>query len=418
MSGKFGDLGIDMARFRADIEALARIGRTENGGLFRPAFGAAYEEARAWLLDRIAAAGLAGRNDPAGNVIAHVGPNEGPVVMSGSHIDTVPDGGPLDGAYGVLAALECARVIKDCGRAPVRAFEACAFADEEGHYLGCFGSAALTGQLDAGRLAAARNFEGRSLADAMRAAGFDPDRALGAARAPGEIAAYAELHIEQGPVLEREGVPIGVVTAIIGTRHRELRFLGQADHAGTTPMNARRDAFMGAAEYATRARALVLAEGAPDTVLTFGIIEARPQAVNIVPEQVRLTQEMRDIDNDLLDRMARETRTLAESVAAHHRLALEYDEGYATTPSPMAPSMRARIKAAADHLGLAAREMPSGAGHDAGFFARVTETGMIFVPSEGGRSHRRDEWTDWPALEAGANTLLHTLLPLVFDAEK
>jgi len=412
MAEAWEGLRIDMGRLKGDIEALAGIGRIAEGGLFRAAFSPAYEEARAWLLGRIEAAGIAGGSDAIGNVIARVGPAEGPAVLSGSHIDTVPGGGPLDGALGVLAALECARVIHGSGLPLARAFEAGAFVDEEGHYLGCLGSQALTGRLDAERLAAARNFEGRALAGAMRAAGFAPERALEVARAPGAIAAYVELHIEQGPMLERLGIPIGIVTAIVGSRHYDLEFRGQADHAGTTPMAVRRDAFMGAAEYAVAARRAALAEGSANTVLTFGNIELFPGATNIVPERVRLKQEMRDTDAGVLERLATRTRALAEESAERDRLTVAIEQTSASTPTPMAPAMQARIAAACERLGLAHHAMPSGAGHDAALFAAVAETGMIFVPSEGGRSHRPDEWTDWPALEHGANTLLQTLLPL------
>ena len=405
-------LRIDLARLREDIEALARIGRVGTGGLMRAAFSPAFEEARAWLAGRMTAAGLDVRKDAAGNVIGRLGTGAS-CVVSGSHIDAVPDGGPLDGAYGVLAALECARVIAGAGLELERAFEAVAFADEEGHFIGCLGSRAMTGELTTEAAFAAEDFDGNTLAEAMRAAGLDPERVGEAARPAGEIAAYVELHIEQGPVLEHRGVPIGVVEAIVGLIHTDLCFLGEADHAGTTPMDLRKDAFMGAAAYATRARELVLAEGSPHARLTFGIVETKPQSANIVPYEARLRQELRDVAPEVLESLLSGTRALAQEVAAEYGLGLTVDEVFRNEPADMAPEVRAAIRAAAADLGLASLDMPSGAGHDAQLFAPKVPTGMIFVPSRGGRSHRPDEWTDWPALEQGANVLLQTLLGLL-----
>ncbi len=408
------DLKIDLARLREDIEALARIGRVGTGGLMRAAFSPAFDEARAWLAGRMTAAGLDVRTDAAGNVIGRLG-SGARCVVSGSHIDAVPDGGPLDGAYGVLAALECARVIAGAGAGLEfeRAFEAVAFADEEGHFIGCLGSRAMTGELTAEAVLAAEDFSGITLAEAMRASGLDPERVGEAARPADEIAAYVELHIEQGPVLEHRGVPIGVVEAIVGLVHTDLCFLGEADHAGTTPMDLRKDAFMGAAAYAIRARELVLAEGSPHARLTFGIVETKPQSANIVPYEARLRQEVRDVAPEALERLLRGTGELAQEVAAEHGLGLTVDEIFRNEPADMAPEIRAAIRAAAADLGLASLDMPSGAGHDAQLFAPKVPTGMIFVPSRGGRSHRPDEWTDWPALEQGANVLLQTVLGLL-----
>lgn len=403
---------IDPGRLRADIEALAAIGRADSGGLRRAAFSAPYEEARAWLLGRMEEAGLAARSDAAGNVIGRLG--EGPrSVLSGSHIDTVPDGGPLDGAFGVLAALECARTIAAAGLAPGRALEVAAFADEEGRFIGCLGSRAMAGALAVDEVRAAADFDGNALGEAMRAAGFDPDRIGEAARSRDEIEAYVELHIEQGPVLEHKAIPIGVVEAIVGQAQFDLRFLGEADHAGTTPMELRKDAFMGAAVYAARAREFVLAEGSEHARLTFGIVESKPQSANIVPFEARMRQELRDVEAATLERLLAGTRALAAAVAAEFRLGLEIEPVFHNRPAAMSARVQGAVRDACRALGLASHDMPSGAGHDAQVMATIADAGMIFVPSRGGRSHRPDEWTDWPALEAGANVLLYTLLGLL-----
>lgn len=404
-------LRIDLARLSADIEALARIGRDPAGGISRPAWSPAHEEARGWLLERLRAAGLATRVDAAGNVFGRLGEGE-PVVLTGSHIDTVPHGGPLDGALGVLAGLECLRRIAEAGGPRPLALEVAAFSDEEGRFYGFFGSRALTGSLDLELARRLADPTGLPLAEAMRRAGFDLERAVEARRPPGTIAAYVELHIEQGPWLEAAGIPIGVVEAIVGIRRRRLTFVGQPDHAGTTPMDRRRDAFFTAAEWAVKCRDLVVRAGQGRSVTTIGVVDVRPGVANIVPERAGLVHEIRDTEPSQLEALARRTLALARRVATRRGLAVEVEELLRADPVPLSPRIQAAIEAAAGALGLATRRMPSGAGHDAQILAAVTDAGMIFVPSQGGRSHRPDEWSDWPAIEHGANVLLGTLLQL------
>jgi N-carbamoyl-L-amino-acid hydrolase len=408
------ELRIDLGRLRGDIEALAAIGKDPTGGISRPAWSPAHEEARAWLLGRLREAGLAARVDPAGNIFGRLGDGapSTPVVMTGSHIDTVPRGGPLDGALGVLAGLECLRTLAAAGVPLTRALEVAAFTDEEGRFYGFFGSRAMTGSLDRALAARLTDPAGLPLPEAMRGAGFDLARAPEARREPGEIAAYVELHIEQGPWLETVGVPIGVVEGIVGIRRFRLTFVGQPDHAGTTPMDRRRDAYFTAAEYATKSRDLVVRGGQGVAVTTIGVVDVRPGVPNIVPERAALLQELRDVDPARLDGLASRTLQAARRVARRRGLVLEVEHLMRAEPVRMSPRIQAAIEAAAEGLGLPTRRMPSGAGHDAQVLAAVTDAGMLFVPSQGGRSHRPDEWTDWPALERGANVLLATLLRL------
>jgi N-carbamoyl-L-amino-acid hydrolase len=405
------DLRIDAGRLRADIEALAAIGRDPTGGITRPAWSPAHEEARAWLLGRLRAAGLAARVDSAGNVFGRLGEGT-PVVMTGSHIDTVPRGGPLDGALGVLAGLECLRAVAASGRRPARPLEVAAFTDEEGRFYGFFGSRAMTGALDRQLAERLADPAGLPLPEAMRRAGFDLAAAPTARRDAEDIAAYVELHIEQGPWLEADDLPIGVVESIVGIRRFRLVFVGQPDHAGTTPMDRRKDAFLTAAEYAAKSRDLVVRGGQGRAVTTIGVVDVRPGVPNIVPERTALLQELRDSDPAVLERLASRTLRTAERVARQRGLGLEVEHLMRADPVRMSPRIQATIEAAAAALGLGTRRMPSGAGHDAQILAAVTDAGMIFVPSQGGRSHRPDEWTDWPALERGANVLLGTLLRL------
>ncbi len=409
-------LRVNLDRLRADIEALARIGRDPAGGISRPAWSPAHEEARAWLVERLRAAGLAAHVDPAGNILGRLGEAGGhPVVMVGSHIDTVPQGGPLDGALGVLAGLECLRTLAAAGQRPARPVEVAAFTDEEGRFYSFFGSRALAGSLDLALGARLADPTGQPLAEAMRHAGFDLQRALDARRDPRTIAAYVELHIEQGPWLEAEGIPIGIVEGIVGIRRRRLTFVGQPDHAGTTPMDRRRDAFFTAAEYATKSREAVVKGGAGRSVTTIGVVEVKPGVPNIVPARTALIQELRDTDPAVLDRLAKRLLTLARGVATRRGLALEVEELVRAEPVRMSPRVQGAIEAAARSLGLPVKRMPSGAGHDAQILAAVTDAGMVFIPSQGGRSHRPDEWSDWPAIERGANVLLGTLQELAAD---
>jgi N-carbamoyl-L-amino-acid hydrolase len=405
-------VAVDVARLRRDVQALAAIGRTAGGGISRPAFSSAWVEATGWLSGRMQAAGLAVRRDPAGNLIGRIGP-PGACVLTGSHLDTVPEGGPLDGALGVLAGLECARALVPLARRLSRALEVVAFADEEGRYLDCLGSRAMTGQLGAASLRRARDPAGRPLAEAMRAAGLDLGRVLEARRPARELSAYVELHIEQGPVLERRGIPIGVVDTIVGLAQTDFRFVGRADHAGTTPMASRRDAFLGAAEFAVRARERLALVGTRRSRLTYGVVETRPQVPNIVPSDARLRQEVREVDGRTLDRLLAETRRLAAAVARRHRLRLVRQEVFRHPPVALSPSLQRLIRRVCRERDLRSLGMPSGAGHDAQILAAVTEAGMIFVPSQGGRSHRPDESTSWPAIGRGADVLLHTLRRLV-----
>ena len=404
-------LRVDLGRLQRDIEALAAIGRDPTGGISRPAWSPAHEEARAWLVEQLRAAGLAARVDSAGNVFGRLGEGT-PVVLAGSHIDTVPRGGPLDGALGVLAGLECLRTVAASRVRLPRALEVGAFTDEEGRFYGFFGSRALTGSLDRALAERLTDPNGLALHEAMRHAGFDLARALDARRDPGEIAAYVELHIEQGPWLEAEGAPIGVVEGIVGIRRFRLTFVGQPDHAGTTPMDRRHDAFFTAAEYATKSRELVVRGGQGRAVTTIGVVDVRPGVPNIVPERAALLQELRDPDPALLESLATRTLRAARRVARRRGLALEVTHLMRVEPVRMSPRIQATIEAAAAGLGLPTRRMPSGAGHDAQVLAGVTDAGMVFVPSQGGRSHRPDEWTDWAAIERGANVLLGTLLRL------
>jgi N-carbamoyl-L-amino-acid hydrolase len=312
----------------------------------------------------------------------------------------------------VIAGVECLHVIREAGSRLARPLAVAAWSDEEGRYGSLFGSRAFCGRLDPAGIPNMASVDGDRLVDAMRRAGFDAHRAPQAAAPRGGVAAYVELHIEQGPRLEEAGIPIGVVEAIVGVRRTRLVFHGQADHAGTTPMERRRDAFLAGAEYALKARELVVTRGGARAVTNIGVVQVHPGASNIVPGRAELVHEMRDPDAAVLERLARECEGLAREVAAARGITVELRPMSATTPAPCAPRVQETIEAACASLGLTSRRLYSAAGHDAQNLAGVTDSGMIFIPSHGGKSHRVDEMSDWDAIERGANVLLHTLIQL------
>lgn len=407
---------ISLSRLRNRIETLARFGALPGGGVTRSAWSPPHEEARAWLIDEIRAAGLEPWVDAAGNIFGGLGMSAfdpaHPAVVTGSHIDTVPEGGILDGALGVLAGLEAIHVIRESGTAHPRPLAVAAWSDEEGRYGSLFGSRVFVGKLDAAQLPAMAASDGERLVDAMARAGFDAMRTPEAAAPAGSVAAYVELHIEQGPHLEEAGIPIGVVEAIVGVRRNWVTFIGQADHAGTTPMERRRDGFLAAAEYALKARDHIVKRGSGRSVTNFGVVHVHPGVGNIVPARGELLHEMREPDPAVLDRMNRECAALARRVAKRRNVQVEIRPIAATTPALCAPRVQAAIDSAAHDLGLATQHMYSAAGHDAQNLALVTDAGMIFIPSKGGRSHRTDEMSDWDAIERGANVLLRSLIAL------
>jgi len=403
---------ISLSRLKDHIETLSTYGRNPDGrGITRSCWSPAHEQARAWLLGKMKAAGLETRVDPAGNTFGLL-PGEGAAVLTGSHIDTVPEGGPLDGALGVLAGLECLQTIKEAGLATRRPLAVVAWSDEEGRYGNLFGSRAFTGRLDPAQIPTLRAVDGDSLVDAMARAGYDATRAIEARCDPRTLHSYVELHIEQGPHLEAAGIPIGLVEGIVGIRRNRLTFIGEPDHAGTTPMAWRKDAFLGACEYALKAREYIVRKGSGTSVTNFGRIELQPGVSNIVPARALLMQEMRELDARILARLDRECVALARTVARRRGLRVVVETLSRTDPARCAPRVMSAVEAACETLRLKFKRMPSGAGHDAMNLATVTDAGMLFIPSRGGRSHRPDEMSDWRAIGRGTNALLHALLRL------
>jgi N-carbamoyl-L-amino-acid hydrolase len=383
------------------LERLAEFGARGDGGVDRLAFSATYEEATAWLTAEMRLIGMTVRRDAAGNVIGRMGAGQAPAVVIGSHIDTVPAGGRFDGALGVMAALVVARRLAPSVGEFKRALEVISFADEEGTFGLTLGSRAMAGQLAESDVEAATDRSGRKLSDAMTSIGLDPARITEASRPARDFAAYLELHIEQGPVLEASATDIGAVEAIVGIDVMEIILRGQANHSGTTPAERRRDALRAAAEAMVECQAA--RHGA--TTLNFGSIAVRPGAVNIVPAEVTLTQEIRSGDAAEIARLKEICAARFAEAARRNGVTIEARLVSHDEPTPMAPELVGAVEREAKRLGLSVRRMVSGAGHDAQYLARLCPAVMIFVPSVGGISHSPKELSTWEQCAEGVDVL-------------
>jgi len=391
-------------RLLADLDALAQIGRDVDGALNRIAYSPADQAGRAWVAEQMHAVGLRVRVDAAGNTIGrYPGSADLPPIALGSHTDTVPNGGNYDGALGVVAALACVRALHTAGIRLRHPIEVINFAAEEATMAGgTTGSQAMAGLFNPAILDKAA-WDGRRVRDHLLAAGLDPASFTTARRAPGALAAYLELHIEQGDVLTGAGVPIGIVEGFVGIRRYAVTFEGYANHAGTTPMDRRRDALVAAAPFITFVRDLAVAQG---IVGTIGTLTVHPGAPNVIPGLVELIVETRGLDSAVLDRVEAALERQARSMGA--RIATVVSK----PPVQCDSAVVGALATACETLGLGYARMPSGAGHDAMCMASLCPQGMIFVPSQGGVSHSPDEYTTPEDCLGGARVLLAGLLQL------
>ncbi|MEJ2424435.1 MAG: Zn-dependent hydrolase [Candidatus Thiodiazotropha sp.] len=407
------ELQVDFPRLKSDIKSLAAIGRAADHGIYRMAFTDADLAAREWLKSRMADAGLSVYQDGAANLFGRLDGDDGQAtVMTGSHIDTVPGAGHLDGALGVLCGLEALRVIRERGLTLKRPLEMAAFSDEEGRFGGMFGSQALSGQLSPEWILNARDLAGHSLTQAMADQGLDAMDALSAARSPQSLHAFVELHIEQGPVLDACGAAIGIVEGICGLRRWEVRLTGIANHAGTTPMSMRQDAFQGLAEFSSEIDRVLEEHGGPASVATIGRVDLSPGAANVVPGEATFSLEFRDVNSGVLDDLGDAFRRTLSAIARRRDLMFNFEVLSDLTPVTCDAGILQRAETTARDFGYLTERLPSGAAHDSQQIARIARTGMIFVPSKAGRSHSAAEWTAWSDINAGANVLLNTLYQL------
>lgn len=396
---------LDGEQLLDDLETLAQFGAEPGPGLMRVAFSPADQAARQWVAAQMTAVGMTVRTDAAGNTIATYpgrDPSLKPIAL-GSHTDTVPHGGRYDGALGVLAALACVRALHAAEVQLRHPIEVINFVAEEATMGGAtLGSKAMAEMLEPGTVEHLA-WDGQPVAEHLRAAGIEPASINQARRPPGSLAAFLELHIEQGATLEQADIPIGLVEGIVGIRRYSVTFEGQANHAGTTPMALRRDALVMAAPFITAVREIAIAH---NIVGTAGVLRIQPGAPNIIPGQTYLELEIRGLDEDILDEAEMALAWQADDLGGQFR-PLSKKESVSSDPR-----LLAALVTGCESLEVAYRRMPSGAGHDAMCMATIAPQAMLFVPSRDGISHAPEEFTTPEHCVLGARVLLAALIEL------
>jgi N-carbamoyl-L-amino-acid hydrolase len=405
----------DTDRLLQRLASLAEFGATPAGGVHRVAFSEEDVRARGYVKRLMREAGLSVRTDAAGNIIGRRDGREPglPALLCGSHLDTVPHGGRYDGALGVLCAIECAQVLEDHGISTRHPLEVIVFTDEEG---GLVGSRAMAGSLSADALDIVSH-SGKSIRQGIESLGGNPADLRRAARKKGDIRAFLEVHVEQGAVLDARGIDIGIVEGIVGINRWDVTVEGMPNHAGTTPMDMRRDALLAAARLIIAVNEVIRSRPG-DQVGTVGRIEAEPGAPNVIPGRVTMSLELRDLSSDKIQWMFDAILERAEGIAADSGTSIfmePVDAGAA--PAPTHPWIRDMIERSARELGLSTLRMPSGAGHDAQELARLAPIGMIFVPSVGGISHSPREYSRDRDVANAADVLLRALLLIDRDQD-
>ncbi|HEV8495213.1 MAG TPA: Zn-dependent hydrolase [Gemmatimonadaceae bacterium] len=401
------DVRVNGDRVNAHLTALAEFGKNPQGGVSRVAYGDADRAARTVVMDWMRAAKLEPKVDFAGNIIGRRPGTDASLkpIVFGSHIDSVPEGGNYDGDVGSMSAIEVAQTLAEHNISTRHPLEVAIWQNEEG---GLYGSRALSGQLVGSEL---KNISssGKTIEQGISFLGGDPTKLDEVKRRKGDIAAYFELHIEQGGILDANKTDIGVVEGIVGIKQWEVTVTGFANHAGTTPMDQRHDALLAASRFVEMVNRVVRSIPGRQ-VGTVGRIQAFPGAPNVIPGKVVCTLELRDLDDAKVDSMYAQIQTEAKKIGAENGTQFAYSELHVNAAAPSDPRMRAIITDAAKGLGLSTRAMPSGAGHDAQAMALLGPVGMIFVPSVGGISHSPKEFSRPKDIVNGANVLLRTVL--------
>ncbi|GFR43405.1 hypothetical protein Agub_g4485 [Astrephomene gubernaculifera] len=413
-------LDVDGDKIVEVLTRLANFSDHENPAVTRILFTPNDMLARKFVKDLMREANLVIREDPMGNIFGRWEGSDptAPVVLTGSHTDAIPQAGMYDGTVGVIGAIEAVAALQRAGFRPARPLEVLMFSSEEPTRFGlsCSGSRALAGALREEELEGRRDAEGRHYLQVANEVGYgaaSTSQLLATSRLPpGAVAHFVELHIEQGPLLEREGVSIGVVTAIAAPSALEVVFAGEGGHAGGQLMPDRNDAGLAGAELALAVEAAVLATGAADTVGTTGTFEVAPGAVNSVPREARLGIDIRDIDGPRRDGVVAAVLAAAQEIAEKRKVRLSSRVLNQDPPATCHPDIVEAVAGAAQQLGLASRRLVSRAYHDALFMARVAPTGMIFIPCRNGWSHRPDEFASPADIANGVRVLALTLARL------
>lgn len=396
-------------RMESRILALGKFGSNPQGGVSRVAFSEADKQGRAYITGLMKSAGLDVRIDAAGNIIGkRVGKNPLlQVIAFGSHIDSVPFGGNYDGDVGVIGAIECIELLNDAGITTEHTLEVMVFSDEEG---GLTGSTAMIGRLKENNLNQTSS-SGKTIRQGLAELGGDIAKLPSAVRQKGELLAFLELHIEQGAILYNGKIDIGVVEGIVGIEQWDVTIEGRANHAGTTPMNLRRDALLAASKLTIAVNESV--KSMPGAhVGTVGRIKAEPGAPNVIPGKVTMSVELRDLSREKILSVFEKIKQRATEIEKESGTHIDFKLAHSNLPAITDKKIQELIVHAANELGLSYKMMPSGAGHDTQDLAVIAPAGMIFVPSKDGLSHSPDEYSSAMDMANGATVLLHTILAL------
>ena len=409
------NLEIDSDRLLSEIEALALISEAEPPVVTRIVFSSADMRARAWLIERCKVAGLVVRQDAVGNTFARWEGSDAaaPAVGTGSHIDAVPNAGKYDGVVGVLGALEAMRALQRAGFRPRNSVELLLFTSEEPTRfgIGCLGSRLLSGSLSADAARKLVDKNGESLDQVRRSAGLDGE--LAEVELPGGYyKAFIEMHIEQGPVLERERVPLGLVTRIAAPASARVSIEGEGGHAGAVLMPDRRDALCAASELILAIENAARTRGSADTVATVGMCEVFPGAINSIPSQVRITMDVRDTDLARRDGVMRSIEVAAKQISERRNVLIRTELLNADAPAECAPSVIDALAASCRKHGQKFLPVISRAYHDSLFMARIAPVAMLFIPCRHGYSHRPDEYASIEDIARGTLILAETLAGL------
>jgi N-carbamoyl-L-amino-acid hydrolase len=402
-------LRVNASRVNEHLRQLSEFGRNPQGGVSRVAYSEADRLGRQFAISLMRTAKLEPTIDAAGNIFGRrAGSQPGlPPLVFGSHIDSVPEGGNYDGDVGSMGAIEVAQTLAENNVTTRHPIEVVIFQNEEG---GLIGSRAISGDLAEKELDLISR-SGKTIRDGIQFIGGDPSKLASVRRKRGDIAAYLELHIEQGAILDTEKINIGVVEGIVGINWWDVTIEGFANHAGTTPMNRRNDALLAGAKFIEAVNRVVTSVPGRQ-VGTVGRIQALPGAPNVIPGKVVLSLELRDLDAARIKMLYSSIRAEADEIAKASGTKFDFKEINVNTPAPTDERVRKLIEESAKELGLTSKLMPSGAGHDAQDMAKIGPVGMIFVPSVGGISHSPREFSRPEDIANGANVLMHTLLKL------
>ncbi len=396
-------------RMESRIMALGQYGKNPEGGVSRVAYSDADIQGRKYVMDLMTRAGLTVRIDEAGNIVGkRAGKNPAwPSIAFGSHIDSVPSGGNYDGDVGSLGAIECIELLNEGKITTDHPLEIFIFQNEEGLLTG---SEAIAGLLPASKLDLISG-SGKTVRQGTADIGGKPEQIAKAARKKGDFHAFLELHIEQGGTLDKEGIQIGIVEGIVGINHWDLTVQGFGNHAGTTPMDQRKDALVAASKMIVAVNQTVRSIPGKQ-VATVGVIKAYPGAPNVIPGKVEMTLEIRDLSHDKIMTVFEMIKTAINTIAADTGTTVTFETINGHYPALNDPRIQSVIGASAKDLGLSTKLLPSGAGHDTQSMASIAPTGMIFVPSKDGISHSPKEFTSARDMANGADVLLQTILRL------